>query len=480
MSLQTSDGNEKRAFKIQKAAPRFELGIKDLQSSALPLGHAAAGETAFPPADRISERSGGLLVVCNGHGEDLIALRILEALHSLQPRLPLVVLPLVGEGKAFTLPVQQGWLRLIGPNAQLPSGGFSNQSARGFIADLVAGLPLLTWRQWRCLRRHAKGVDAVLAVGDLLPLLMAWGSGQRFGFVGTPKSDYTWSSGPGRHLSDLYHRLKGSEWDPWEWAVMGTSRCRLVAMRDRLTARGLRRHGVQALAPGNPMMDGFTPGHPPAALERCRRILLLCGSRMPEALTNAERLLRSLEGFKSDVPLTLLMATGSQPSAQALEPLLQRLGFRPCPPPADSLDAQACWVNGVQMLLLGSGRFSRWACWAEVGLATAGTATEQLVGLGIPALSLPGPGPQFTRGFAERQSRLLGGSVRTCPSAEALQRRLHVLLSDANLRHQLGTIGRQRMGRAGGSRALAQLVVERLIADTGVTTAHRHGRHPGP
>ena len=171
------------------------------------------------------------------------------------------------------------------PQRTLPSGGFSNQSARGFIADLVAGLPLLTWRQWRCLRRHAKGVDAVLAVGDLLPLLMAWGSGQRFGFVGTPKSDYTWSSGPGRHLSDLYHRLKGSEWDPWEWAVMGTSRCRLVAMRDRLTARGLRRHGVQALAPGNPMMDGFTPGHPPAALERCRRILLLCGSRMPEALT---------------------------------------------------------------------------------------------------------------------------------------------------------------------------------------------------
>ena len=25
----------------QKAAPRFELGVKDLQSSALPLGHAA-------------------------------------------------------------------------------------------------------------------------------------------------------------------------------------------------------------------------------------------------------------------------------------------------------------------------------------------------------------------------------------------------------------------------------------------------------
>ncbi len=27
---------------LEKAAPRFELGVKDLQSSALPLGHAAA------------------------------------------------------------------------------------------------------------------------------------------------------------------------------------------------------------------------------------------------------------------------------------------------------------------------------------------------------------------------------------------------------------------------------------------------------
>ena len=464
----------------RKAAPRFELGIKDLQSSALPLGHAAAGEPLLPPADRISEGTEGLLVICNGHGEDLIALRILEALHARSPRLPLSVLPLVGEGKAFTLPVQQGWLRLLGPDAKLPSGGFSNQSARGLLADLAAGLPLLTWRQWRCLRRLAPSLTAVLAVGDLLPLVMAWGSGRPFGFVGTPKSDYTWSSGPGQHISDIYHRLKGSEWDPWEWAVMASTRCRLVAMRDRLTARGLRRHGVAAIAPGNPMMDGLQRSHPPAALERCRRILLLCGSRMPEALNNAERLLSSLQGFDSSVPLTLLMATGSQPSLSSLEPLLLRLGFRPCPPPAESLGAQACWVKGVQMLLVGSGRFSQWAHWAEVGLATAGTATEQLAGLGIPALSLPGRGPQFTLGFAQRQSRLLGGAVRTCRSTAELREKLSVLLADAGLRHQLGHIGRQRMGRSGGSRALAQLVDERLIADTGKTPARPHGRHPGP
>ena len=40
---------------LKKAAPRFELGIKDLQSSALPLGHAAIQGESTPQADRISE-----------------------------------------------------------------------------------------------------------------------------------------------------------------------------------------------------------------------------------------------------------------------------------------------------------------------------------------------------------------------------------------------------------------------------------------
>jgi uncharacterized protein (TIGR03492 family) len=96
-------------------------------------------------------------------------------------------------------------------------------------------------------------------------------------------------------------------------------------------------------------------------------------------------------------------------------------------------------------------------------VAAAGTATEQLVGLGIPALSLPGPGPQFKRGFAERQSRLLGGAVAVCDSPAALARRLELLLREPALRAGLGRIGRRRMGAAGGSDALALLVAQRLL-----------------
>ncbi len=448
---------------MSKAAPRFELGIKDLQSSALPLGHAAAWEPAPPSADRISHAADSLLVISNGHGEDLIAIRVLEALHSKCPNLPLAILPLVGEGKAFDPAVTAGWLKRLGPAAPLPSGGFSNQSFRGLIADLAAGLTLLSWQQWKCVRRAAKDGQAILAVGDLFPLLLAWSSGSNYGFIGTPKSDYTWRSGPGQAYSDHYHRLKGSEWDPWEWALMQSSRCRMVAVRDHLTARGLRRHGVSAQAPGNPMMDGFKSEAVPASLKRCRRLLLLCGSRMPEAGANFKRLLEALDHLNSQLPLAILVALGSKPTLSQLEALLKTDGYRPSIPPVDSLGAQGCWVKGAHLVLLGPGQFSRWASWAEVGLATAGTATEQLVGIGVPALSIPGPGPQFKRGFALRQSRLLGGAVIPCQDKKALIKRLNRLLNDSTLRQQLGNRGRQRMGKSGGSAALAELVSKFLL-----------------
>jgi uncharacterized protein (TIGR03492 family) len=98
-----------------------------------------------------------------------------------------------------------------------------------------------------------------------------------------------------------------------------------------------------------------------------------------------------------------------------------------------------------------------------VGLATAGTATEQLVGLGVPALSLPGPGPQFKAGFARRQSRLLGGAVRPCQGPHELAEQLGALLANQEERERLGVIGRDRMGPAGGSEGLAEAIAASLL-----------------
>jgi uncharacterized protein (TIGR03492 family) len=406
-----------------------------------------------------------LLVLSNGHGEDLIALRVVEALRRLRPAVEVAVLPLVGKGQAFAGAEAAGALHRMGPRRDLPSGGFSNQSLRGLLGDLAAGLPLLSWQQWRLVRRWGQGGDPILAVGDLLPLLLAWAAGGPYGFIGTPKSDHTWASPPPpgwghTPLADGYHRLKGSEWDPWEWALMARRRCRLVAVRDPLTARGLRRHGVEATAPGNPMMDGFTAEPLPPWLAAERRLLLLPGSRLPEALGNLERLLGALPSVSE--PTTVLLAIGNRPEPEALAPLLRQRGFEPMALPTGSGAAMA-WRRGVLRLLVGPGQFGAWAGWSEVGLATAGTATEQLVGLGVPALSLPGPGPQFKAGFARRQSRLLGGAVRPCQGPHELAEQLGALLANQEERERLGVIGRDRMGPAGGSEGLAEAIAASLL-----------------
>jgi uncharacterized protein (TIGR03492 family) len=418
--------------------------------------------------------SSRLLVLSNGHGEDLIALRLIEALqrrHQARPAAagePLVVavLPLVGEGSAFAAAERQGLLQRVGPRLTLPSGGFSNQSLAGLLADLGAGLGSLSWGQARLVRRWGRRGDPVLAVGDLLPLLLAWVAGGPYGFLGTPKSDYTWASATptgwrGTPLADAYHRAKGSEWDPWEWTLMANHRCRLVAVRDPLTARGLRRHGVAALAPGNPMMDGLDSPPLPPWLQGRRRLLLLPGSRMPEALRNLRRLLAALPTEPRE-PITALLTTGSRPSGGELAAPLAEAGFQPQPVPAGS-GAAAAWRRGALEVLHGPAEFAAWASWGEVGLATAGTASEQLVGLGVPALSLPGPGPQFQAGFARRQSRLLGGAVHPCHGASELRHRLERLLAEPGERGRLGAIGRGRMGPPGGSERLAALIEARLL-----------------
>ncbi|SBO43519.1 lipid-A-disaccharide synthase-related protein [Cyanobium sp. NIES-981] len=414
-----------------------------------------------------------LLVLSNGHGEDLIALRVIEALRQRQPDLLPAVLPLVGEGGSFESSAARGLVRLLGPRCPLPSGGFSNQSLAGLGQDLLAGLAQLSWQQWRVLQAWCRSNPggSVLAIGDVLPLLLAWASGAPYGFIGTPKSDFTWTSPPPRGwrptpAADAYHRCKGSEWDPWEWMLMRQRRCRLVAVRDRLTARGLRRRGVPAQAPGNPMLDhlGSAPP-PPAWLRRRRRLLLLPGSRVPECLRNASRLLEVLVPWQPTAAATLLIASTSRPERQEWNQHLCRHGLEPIALGSDAaaLGAHAAWRRGCLEVLLGYGRFAQWAGWAEVGLANAGTATEQLAGLGVPVLSLPGPGPQFTINFARRQSRLLGGAVQPCAGPADLARRLEQLLDDGALRRHLGQRGQRHMGEAGGGDRLAALVEERLL-----------------
>jgi uncharacterized protein (TIGR03492 family) len=112
-----------------------------------------------------------------------------------------------------------------------------------------------------------------------------------------------------------------------------------------------------------------------------------------------------------------------------------------------------CRNNGV--LVIAQDAFAECLHLADAGIATAGTATEQMVGLGKPVFTFPGKGPQFTRTFAEVQSRLLGPSVVLVPQPADVAAAMQNCLHDTHGLQRIAENGRHRMGEPGGAKQIA-------------------------
>jgi uncharacterized protein (TIGR03492 family) len=92
----------------------------------------------------------------------------------------------------------------------------------------------------------------------------------------------------------------------------------------------------------------------------------------------------------------------------------------------------------------------------------AGTATEQFVGLGKPAIAIPGNGPQFTPAFAEAQTRLLGPSLILVEHPDKVASVVQQLFRDPDWLQLIGENGRQRMGEPGAADRIANCLMEQF------------------
>ena len=426
-----------------------------MQSSALPLGHAASRDLnslQYPN----SRKTTSLLIISNGHGEDVIASEIIKELLPLRKFNNIEIMPLVGDGKVFDNFMSKN-ITKIGFQKVLPSGGFSNQSLSGFLNDLKEGMLMYLLKNWIELIKKPKDYK-ILAVGDLLPLFFAWSSKCDFGFIGTPKSDYTWISGPGNSISDFYHKFKGSEWDPWEMHIMKSNLCKFVIVRDKITSNNLNKKNVYAQFFGNPMMDFIKDKSVGINVNNdCVRLILLIGSRFPEAHNNFNIFLSYLNDFPFSKKCLIFIPLSSDANLFEIEKQIINYQFVRNDS-SYSLGEQSVWQKNKVTFLLGKNKFNNWASLAEIGLANAGTATEQICGLGVPALSLPGKGPQFTKSFAKRQQRLLGGCVTVCENKEIFHDKLINLLENKKFRIRQGHIGKERMGAPGASKRIADFI----------------------
>lgn len=438
-----------------------------------------------------------LLCLSNGHGEDAIAIRIIKQLQQ-QPQPPeIVALPLVGEGLAY----KNQQVPLAGPVKRMPSGGFIYMDGQQLWGDLQSGLLKLTWEQIKAIRSWAKQSEKkfILAVGDIVPLLFAWLSGADYAFVGTAKSEYYLRDELGwLPRQSWFERLEswsGSVYLPWERLLMRQKRCKGVFPRDTLTATTLQKFGVPALDLGNPMMDELEMGdwetengravfYDPkeilnAELREIQRplvVVLLPGSRAPEAAENWEIIMAGvadLLNVYSDRPVILLGAIAPMLSLDPLQKVLQIYGWNQPSPAKDSemaklgiKDPNALYFQQKNALLILTQQ-SFVACLqkADLALAMAGTATEQFVGLGKPAIAIPGRGPQFTPAFAEAQSRLLGASLILVHRPSQVGAAVQQLLRDPDRLELIRQNGRRRMGEPGAARRIARYLMEQIAVN---------------
>jgi uncharacterized protein (TIGR03492 family) len=412
-----------------------------------------------------------LLVISNGHGEDLIAVRIIEQLQIALNDLEIMALPIVGEGYAY----QKLQIPLIGKVQTMPSGGFVYMSKNHLFSDLKGGLLQLTLDQLKVVKQWGKTQNAILAVGDIVPLLFAWLSGSRFAFVGTAKSEYYLKDCQGKWLEQTswLERQFGSVYLPWERWLM--SRAVSVYPRDSLTTKILQQQEIKAWDLGNPMMDGLVVARNYPQWQKTLKILLLPGSRSQEALRNWPQILAAVHKIIAELTeFNLILYTAIAPSIDLtlLQQSLIVCGWEleetlnkeqnqtavSCPFPVSSevaVPIEVRFRRGKATLWLAQNAYEEYSRAANLAIAMAGTATEQFVGLGKPVITMPGSGPQCTFAFMEAQSRLLGYSILLRETPTQVLQAVKLLLDSPELLQAIADNGKARMGNSGASQRIA-------------------------
>lgn len=394
------------------------------------------------------QRDGDILILSNGHGEDAVGSRIARALIRKQPNIAVLAYPTVGDGAAYTTSA----IRLHGSRTQMPSGGLTFGSPRLLWRDLRAGLPMQIGRQLRELR--ATRVSTVVTVGDVwAEILGSFPRAQSRHAVQTLVTSATEEGGTrfGMHtFRDRFTLLERS---------VLRMRYQSVFVRDEATMRRLGAAGIRNVqAPGNPMLDGLEAS--PLAWDAPRpRVALLPGTRAWAA---------------SSLPL-MCDALARLPAAYGA---VAWAGNETPEPPTGWTQDQVepgilRWRKGAAEVRLYPDHFAHILAWADVVLGTSGTAQEQAVGVGVPVLTFA-HGSGFTTSFLAKQRRLLGDAIEIVPAAaEAVAAALAALLADPVERERRAEIGRQRMGRPGGSDAIADAILAGFDGYDGESDASR-------
>ena len=385
-----------------------------------------------------------VLLVSNGHGEDVVSERLVRALKVLNPDVQLYALATVSDGHGLA----QAGCTLLDAGPTLPSGGMTLESPSALMRDLRAGLLTGLITQWRSIRQA--DVTAVISVGDIWAEILAAGvQADRRVAVQTLVSTRMQGSENAAGRQAFRERITLLE------RLVLNRRFDHVFVRDTDTAQRLEDQGVHHAAfVGNPMMDGLLPkgeASPEPSEGRRRRVLLLPGTR-EGAETNLAFMTEVLS-MLGTVEAKVAWAKTHPPAPAEL----QRDGR-----PVSAGQATLAWTDEP---------FGELLTWADVAIGSTGTAVEQAAGVGTPVVTFPSPTMRLR--FFENQARLLGDAVQLeSRDVTAVAQVLNRWLQTPGELARRANVGRRVMGPPGAAEAIAAAALGREDAGRSPRVGH--------
>lgn len=292
---------------------------------------------------------------------------------------------------------------VLGPRKKLPSGGFSLRNLSYLLKDLRSGLFGSFVQQIKIVR--SGNWDLIVAIGDIVPMFLAKISKTPFIFLGVNKT--------------YYYKWFGYYYTPWEvWLLKSAKK---VFTRDQLTADILVKKGIKAEYVGNPLMDVMTNDKIQMTNKSSNQkiIGLLPGTREGDDKLNLE----DFDKIKKEI--------------NKIDP-------------------------SIEFLVAQKENFEEVLSKATLVIGLSGTGNEQAAGMGIPIISFPGRGSQYTKKFGEAQAQLLGNALAYIPERNfnKISEKCLKIISDPMLRDNMGNSGRTRMQGGDSINKIAKYITQ--------------------
>ncbi|OGC13395.1 hypothetical protein A3D23_04505 [candidate division WOR-1 bacterium RIFCSPHIGHO2_02_FULL_53_26] len=380
-----------------------------------------------------------LLLISNGHAEDLAAAAIGAEIRNSLPEIELRALPLVGLGKAY----DKQSIPNLGLKKILPSGGFAKEGLAHFLQDLAAGLFGQFTKQIAILRAEAKNADLIVAVGDAYVVALCGLFGRKpLLFVDGPKSV----------------RIEGY-WPIEKWLLK--KYCQKVVVQDKETADYLIKNGIPAEYLGSWIMDYVPVTGEDFGIAKDKTVIGILPGTREEAYDNLLLCLNLFDEIRGENMVGLVASTLDK---EKIGKQAASLGWAFSPLNEHSLTGKLVSKKG-STVLIAEGKFGDVCLRSKLIIGLAGIANEQAAAFGKPVVCFSGSGAQTTLRRWQEIHKITGDSMLILPgNIKQKTEKILELLHDEKRLAEMGRLGKASKPQWGGVKRISAAALTMIRA----------------